>query len=82
MADQFRREYLASYPDGVVAVRLSSSQPGSLNVASSLARDPYVVSNKATVSDNGGVLTLRAYSNNVSNPIQFTAETRLISDGQ
>ncbi|OJJ72236.1 hypothetical protein ASPBRDRAFT_124923 [Aspergillus brasiliensis CBS 101740] len=78
---RYRREYVASYPDGVVAVRLSSSQPGSLNVVSSLARDRYVVSNNATVADDGGLLTLRAYSNNVSNPIQFTAEARIVSDG-
>lgn len=73
---------MASYPDGVVAVRLSSSQPGSLNVASSLARDRYVVSNKATVSDDDGVLTLKAYSNNVTNPIRFTTEAKIVSDGQ
>ena len=81
MADKDRREYLASYPDNVVAVRLSSSEPGGLNVASSLARDRYVVSNNATLSHDGGLLTLRAYSNNVSNPIQFTAEARVVSDG-
>ncbi|XRM48175.1 hypothetical protein ABZX51_011113 [Aspergillus tubingensis] len=81
-AVHYRREYVASYPDGVVAVRLSSSQPGSLNMASSLARDRYVVSNNATVSDDGGVLTLRAYSNNVTNPIHFTTEAKIVSDGR
>lgn len=50
-------------------------------MASSLARDRYVVSNNATLSHDGGLLTLRAYSNNVSNPIQFTAEARVVSDG-
>ncbi|GKZ55753.1 hypothetical protein AnigIFM50267_009840 [Aspergillus niger] len=81
-AVRYRREYLASYPDNVVAVRLSSSEPGGLNMASSLARDRYVVSNNATLSHDGGLLTLRAYSNNVSNPIQFTAEARVVSDGR
>ncbi|GLA61480.1 hypothetical protein AtubIFM55763_005959 [Aspergillus tubingensis] len=81
-AVHYRREYVASYPDGVVAVRLSSSKPGSLNMASSLARDRYVVSNNATVSDDDGVLTLRAYSNNVSNPIRFTTEAKIVSDGR
>lgn len=73
---------MASYPDGVVAVRLSSSQPGRLNVASSLARDRYVVSNQAAVSSDLGVLTLRAYSKNISDPIQFTTEARIVSDGK
>ncbi|PYI01394.1 alpha-L-fucosidase 2 precursor [Aspergillus sclerotiicarbonarius CBS 121057] len=77
----FRREYVASYPDGVVALRLSSSRPGGLDVVCSLERDRYVVGNTARVVDGEGVLTLTANSSAQTDPIRFTTEARIVADG-
>ncbi|RAK95834.1 glycoside hydrolase family 95 protein [Aspergillus ibericus CBS 121593] len=77
----YRREYVASYPDGVVAVRLSANRTGSVDVVCSVERDRYVVGNTATVVDGEGVLALTANSTDQAGPIRFTAEARIVTDG-
>jgi hypothetical protein len=70
-----RREYLASYPAGILAFRLTASQSGKLNVKVGLNRSQYVASNAA--SSSGGVNAVTLKSNG---GIAFTAEARVVSD--
>lgn len=71
-----RREYLASYPAGILAFRLTASQSGKLNVKVGLTRNQSVASNAA--SSSGGVNAVTLKSNG---GIAFTAEARVVSDG-
>ncbi|PWY67112.1 alpha-L-fucosidase 2 precursor [Aspergillus sclerotioniger CBS 115572] len=77
----FRREYVASYPDGVVGMRLSSSRAGGVDVVCELVRDRWVVGNTATVVDGHGVLALTANASDQADPIRFTAGARFVADG-
>jgi hypothetical protein len=71
-----RREYVASYPAGVLAFRMTANQSGKLNVVISLNRSQTVASN--TASSSGGVNAITLKSNG---GIGFTAEARVVSDG-
>ncbi|PYH92094.1 alpha-L-fucosidase 2 precursor [Aspergillus ellipticus CBS 707.79] len=77
----YKREYVASYPDGVVAMRFSSNSSRGLDVVASLERDLWVVENTASVVEDGGRLLLRANASAGADPIQFTAGVRVVSDG-
>ncbi|KAE8420671.1 Six-hairpin glycosidase-like protein [Aspergillus pseudocaelatus] len=77
---QFRREYVASHPAGVIAARLSASEAGRLNVAASISRDRYVTEKAATVGNGTGSLKLRA-STAESDGINFTAAARIVAHG-
>lgn len=70
-----RREYVASYPAGVLAFRMTANQFGKLNVDIALARSQNVASNAASSSGNINVITLKA-----NGGIPFTAEARIVSD--
>ena len=76
-----RREYVASYPDGVVAVRLSSSRAGGVDVVCSLERDRWVLGHTAAVVHEDGLLALVANASDQADPIRFTAEARIVADG-
>ncbi|MEN0037001.1 MAG: glycoside hydrolase family 95 protein [Cellvibrio sp.] len=67
---QYRREYLASYPDGVIAIKLSADQPGKI----SFTADLQVPDNRslATTIENG---VLSGSGKLHSNGLQF--ETRI-----
>jgi hypothetical protein len=71
-----RREYVASYPAGVLAFRMTANQPGKLNLGIALARTQTVASNAA--SSSGGVNAITLKSNG---GIGFTAEARVVNDG-
>ncbi|GAB1201001.1 hypothetical protein APSETT444_010385 [Aspergillus pseudonomiae] len=78
---KFRREYVASHPAGVIAVRLRASEGGRLEVAASLFRDRYVLENAATVGNNTGLLKLRATTAE-SDGINFSAAARIVAHGE
>jgi hypothetical protein len=75
------REYIASHPAGVMAMRLSVSQAGKLNVKISLSRAQYVLLQNSAVNNNSGTVTLRANSGQSSGAITFTSEARVLSTG-
>ncbi|PYI16065.1 alpha-L-fucosidase 2 precursor [Aspergillus violaceofuscus CBS 115571] len=79
----FRREYVVSYPDDVLAVRLSSSQPGALDVVCSLERAVFVVERSANVDSDGvGRLVLKANSlEEERGPIRVASEARIVASG-
>ncbi|KAF7630654.1 putative secreted protein [Aspergillus flavus] len=77
---EFRREYIASHPAGVIAARLTASEAGRLNVAASLSRGRYVTENTATAGNDTGSLKLRA-STAESDDISFSAAARIVTHG-
>lgn len=81
----YTREYVASYPHGVLAFRLSASKAGSLNVKLSLNRTQWVLAQGAAVGDNAksGVhaLTLSANSGQATGALTFGSEARIVHSG-
>ena len=78
------REYLASYPHGVIAFRLSANVTGKLDVKLSLSRAKWVLSQAASISRNnsaGHVVSLSAYSGQDQDAISFWSETRIVNSG-
>ncbi|KAH3941206.1 hypothetical protein HBI56_208010 [Parastagonospora nodorum] len=71
----YTREYVASYPAGVLAFRMMANQAGKLNVDIALARSQNVASNAASSSGNINSITLKG-----NGGIPFTAEARVVSD--
>ncbi|KAL5372135.1 hypothetical protein DPSP01_013720 [Paraphaeosphaeria sporulosa] len=72
----YTREYVASYPAGVLAFRMTASQAGKLNAKISLNRSKNVASNSASTSGRVNAVTLKS-----NGGITFTAEARVVSDG-
>ncbi|RHZ61832.1 glycoside hydrolase family 95 protein [Aspergillus thermomutatus] len=77
----YSREYVASHPNGVLAIRLKASKDGALNVVTMLERSKYVESLTAESSNGMGTLTLKANSGQSTDPIRFTAQARVLSRG-
>jgi len=78
------REYVASYPHGVLAFRFSASAAGKLNAKLSLSRQNSVTSqtaNTARSATSGHVVSLNANSGQSSNAISFWSEARVVSSG-
>ncbi|KAH8705309.1 Six-hairpin glycosidase-like protein [Talaromyces proteolyticus] len=80
----YTREYLASYPAGVIAIRLTASQAEKLDVNVSLARtqnvtDQHASINSSIVGKNSVVLS--GNSGQSSDAISFDAEARVINHG-
>jgi len=74
------REYIGSYEHGVLAFRLTASQPGKLSVKVSLSRSQWVLSQTASLGSSGsGVhsLTLNGNSGQDSGAITFWSEARV-----
>jgi hypothetical protein len=71
-----RREYVASYPAGVLAFRMTANQSGKLNLGITLSRSKNVASNTASSSGGGNAITLKS-----NGGIAFTAEARVVNDG-
>ncbi|RAH67441.1 glycoside hydrolase family 95 protein [Aspergillus aculeatinus CBS 121060] len=80
---RYRREYVVSYPDDVLAVRLESSRVGALNVSCSLERAVFVVERIASVDGEGvGRLVLKANSlEEERGPIRVASEARIVASG-
>ncbi|KAL2140697.1 hypothetical protein VTI28DRAFT_3482 [Corynascus sepedonium] len=79
----YSREYVASYPHGVLAFRLSADQPGKLNAKFSLSRSQWVLSQTASVNDGDGghTVALSANSGQSSDAITFWSEARIVNSG-
>jgi hypothetical protein len=79
-------EYIASYPAGVLAVRLSSSQAKKLNVKVSLSRSKWVLdqhSNSSSSIVGANSIILKGNSGQLSGAITFSSEARVVNhDGR
>lgn len=80
-ADKYSREYVASYPHGVLAFRLSAREQGKLDVEVSLSRAQSVLAQSASVEDGTGVISLSGNSGQSSDAITFWSEARVINSG-
>lgn len=78
----FRREAFASYPDRVIVVHLTASQPGQINFTLRLD-SPHKDSRTTTFADgtNGGELVLTGRLQPPTNLLHFEALVRLLHDG-
>ncbi|KAL2066800.1 hypothetical protein VTL71DRAFT_1224 [Oculimacula yallundae] len=72
----YTREYVASYPSGILAMRYKSSVAGSLNAKISLSRTNGVVSNTASSSGGSNAITLV-----VNSGVPFVAKVRVVTTG-
>jgi alpha-L-fucosidase 2 len=72
----YRREYLASYPDGVIAIRLSADQPGKITFAASLATPD---NRSLSVDIAKGRLTASGALH--SNKLQFETQVQVLNQG-
>jgi len=80
----YSREYVASYPHGVLAFRFSTGTPGKLNVKLSLSRERSVVSQTASAASSGSsayAMSLSANSGQSSGAINFWSEARVTTIG-
>ncbi|KAK4233330.1 glycoside hydrolase [Achaetomium macrosporum] len=77
------REYVASYPHGVLAFRLSASGQGKLNVKLSLSRAQWILSQTARTGSGASAHTvaLSANSGQSSEAITFWSEARILNSG-
>jgi hypothetical protein len=80
------REYIASYPAGVLAARLSSSQAKKLNVKVSLSRSKWILDQHSNISSSivgTNSVILKGNSGQSSGAITFSSEARVINhDGR
>jgi len=83
LADRTSREYIASYPHGVLAFRFSASQSGKLNAKVSLSRSQWVLSQTASVNKGAGGHTIGLHGNSgqSSGAITFWSEARIVNSG-
>jgi len=75
------REYVASHPAGVLATRLSTDQPGKLNVKISLSRGQWVLAQSSAINTSSSSIALRANSGQSNGAITFTSEARILNTG-
>lgn len=73
---RYRREYLASYPDGVIAIRLSADQPGQISFSASLQM-PANRSLETQVKNGRMVACGQLHSNG----LQFETQVQFIPQG-
>lgn len=72
----YRREYFASYPDGVIAVKFSADQPGKISITTSIA----VPDNRSfKLSIEYGRLTATGQLN--SNQLAYEAQAQVLPQG-
>ncbi|KAK4149347.1 Six-hairpin glycosidase-like protein [Chaetomidium leptoderma] len=79
----YSREYIASYPHGVLGLRLGANGSGKLNVKLSLSRSQWVLSQAARVDKGTGghAISLAANSGQSSNALAFWSEARVVNSG-
>lgn len=80
----YSREFVPSYPHGVLAMRLSASQSGKVNVKVSLSRSQSVLSQSASTGKgtNGShSVVLNGNSGQSSDAIGFWSEARIVNTG-
>ncbi|MFD0865476.1 glycoside hydrolase N-terminal domain-containing protein, partial [Tessaracoccus lubricantis] len=82
----FTREYIASYPDNVVMMKISADKPGAVNftttydkkLQSGMAADQQALSS-GTVTASGSRITLAGTSPN--NGLKYNAQADVVTDG-
>lgn len=72
----YRREYFVSYPNGVIAVKLSADQPGKISVATSIA-----VPDNRTFKLNVESGRLKATGQLNSNQLAYEAQVQILPQG-
>lgn len=72
----YRREYLASYPDGVVAIKLSADQPGKISLTANLAM-PDNRSLTARIESGRLIATGKLHSNG----LQYETQIQFLNQG-
>ncbi|KAF6828353.1 alpha-l-fucosidase [Colletotrichum musicola] len=79
----FTREFIASYPAGVLAARFSSSEEGGLNLTASFSRLADILVNVASTAGGVNSVTMLGSSGQPldENPILFTGTARFVAPG-
>ncbi|GAW27283.1 putative glycoside hydrolase family 95 protein [Rosellinia necatrix] len=79
----YTREYIASVPADVLAMRFAASTAGSLNLRASITRSSGTVSNIGSVGNGIAGLTFQGSSgqSDDENPILFTGKAWFLADG-
>ncbi|KAI8210846.1 Alpha-L-fucosidase 2 [Colletotrichum sp. SAR 10_86] len=79
----FTREFVASYPAGVLAARFTSSEEGALNLKASFSRLANILVNVASTAGGVNSVTLMGSSGQPldENPILFTGQARFVAPG-
>ncbi|KAI5920136.1 Six-hairpin glycosidase-like protein [Camillea tinctor] len=75
----YTREYVASYPYGILAIRLSADQAGALDANVSLSRTQNMISQTASSTDGTHAVFLGGDSGQDVEPIAFSSAARVIS---
>ncbi|RAH64746.1 glycoside hydrolase family 95 protein [Aspergillus aculeatinus CBS 121060] len=78
----YTREYVASYPQGVLVARFKASRRGALNINATMTRIKDIKSLSANVAKGNNTLTLIGTSgqSESEDPIEWTGEARFKSD--
>ncbi|TEA20627.1 Alpha-L-fucosidase 2 [Colletotrichum sidae] len=79
----YTREFIASYPAGVLAARFTSSQSGALNLKASFSRLANILVNVASTAGGVNSVTMMGSSGQPldENPILFTGQARFTAEG-
>ncbi|KAI0188707.1 glycoside hydrolase family 95 protein [Astrocystis sublimbata] len=78
----YTREYVASVPAEVLAMRFNASADGSLSLTASISRSSGTVSSVGSIEDGTAVLTFQGSSGqNARDPILFTGKARFVAKG-
>lgn len=78
-----RREYIASYPAGVLAARFTASEKGALSLNATFSRAESVTSLRASASDTAPWIKLDGTSGQPADedPIVFSGQASFVADG-
>ncbi|KAK8060325.1 hypothetical protein PG996_010255 [Apiospora saccharicola] len=77
----YTREYVGSYPHGVIAMRMNASQAGKLNVKVAMSRGQHTASQTASTSKDASSVRLSGNSGQSSGAITFSSEARIVNTG-
>ncbi|KAK8118835.1 alpha-L-fucosidase 2 precursor [Apiospora kogelbergensis] len=77
----YTREYIGSYPHGVIAMRMNAGQAGQLNVKVAMSRSQRTVSQTASTSNGVNSVKLSGNSGQSSGAITFSSEARIVNTG-
>ncbi|KAI1842583.1 hypothetical protein JX265_012575 [Neoarthrinium moseri] len=75
----YTREYVASYPHGVLAMRFKAQTAGKLDVTLSMSRSQYTLSNTASSSSGIYEVHLSGNSGQSSGAIAFSSTARIVT---
>ncbi|KAJ7908428.1 glycoside hydrolase family 95 protein [Mycena leptocephala] len=76
----YTREYIASYPSGVLAARFNANAGGALNMNISMTGLIKILSVTASAAHDNNTLTLRGSSGQSVQPILWTGQARFVPD--